>query len=393
MYVFTKWEIFPQSKILIILKIYRILSFIVAINFAFWLYGCTNLPYYAQAVDGQMEIMRKSKPINKILADPNTNNELKNSLSKIIVLRKFASHTLMLPENGSYLNYADLKRPYVVWNVFATPEFSTKLKEWCFVGVGCVKYRGFFSKEKAEYFAKELRSQGYDVHVGGIRAYSTLGWFDDPVLNTFVSFSEMQLARLIFHELAHQIIYVNDDTEFNESFATMVEQEGTKRWLASNGTTEQQDKFDAEKKRDLIFTGLILKYRKRLKKLFSSDINDSEKRISKATIFSELKEEFNELKIKNKILQDYGPWFKLQMNNALLATISTYTKLVPEFQSLLVQNGGDMKLFYRAVREISKLNKEERHSALKVNRKYFPKNVLGKEALSVNLNLEHPGKE
>ena len=221
------------------MKISRTLSFIVAISIAFWLYGCTTLPYYAQAVDGQIEILRKAQPINAIVADPNTDKALKNTLSRVILLRKFASRTLKLPDNESYMNYADLKRPYVVWNVYATHEFSTKLKEWCFVGAGCVEYRGFFSKEEAGHFAEELRNKGYDVHVGGIRAYSTLGWFDDPVLNTFIGFSEIQLARLIFHELAHQIVYVRDDTEFNESFATMVELEGTRRWLASNGTSEQ----------------------------------------------------------------------------------------------------------------------------------------------------------
>jgi len=180
-----------------------------------------------------MEILRKVKPISAIVADPNTDKALKNTLSRVILLRKFASRTLKLPDNESYLNYADLKRPYVVWNVYATPEFSTKLKEWCFVGAGCVEYRGFFSKEKADHFAEELRNKGYDVHVGGIRAYSTLGWLDDPVLNTFIGFSEIQLARLIFHELAHQVLYVKGDSEFNESFATAVEEFGIERWLNS----------------------------------------------------------------------------------------------------------------------------------------------------------------
>ena len=375
------------------MKISRNLSFVLAICIAFWLYGCTNLPYYAQAVDGQMEILRKVQPISAIVADPNTDKVLKSTLSRIILLRKFASRTLKLPNNESYMNYADLERPYVVWNVYATPELSTELKEWCFVGAGCVKYRGFFSKVKADYFAEELRNKGYDVHVAGIRAYSTLGWFDDPVLNTFVGFSEIQLARLIFHELAHQIVYIQDDTEFNESFATMVELEGTRRWLESNGTSEQQDMFDAGQRRELIFTELVLKYRERLKNLFSSSANDSEKRIYKVNIFSELRGEFSQLKAVDKALSSYDQWFELKMNNALLATVSTYKKHVPEFRSLLTRQGGNMELFYSAVRDIGKLTKSDRYSALQIRKKYLPVNVLGKKIWSVRFNGEILEKE
>ena len=196
------------------MKILHTISLFVVISLVFWLDGCANLPYYAQAVDGQIDIMRRAQPINMIVADPSVDKKLKHVLSKVVSLREFAIRDLKLPDNESYTSYADLKRPYVVWNVYATPEFSTELKEWCFVGAGCVNYRGFFSKEEAEHFAEELKSEGYDIHVGGIRAYSTLGWFDDPVLNTFIGYSEIELARLIFHELAHQVVYVQDDSVF-----------------------------------------------------------------------------------------------------------------------------------------------------------------------------------
>ena len=370
------------------MKISRTLSLTVAICIAFWLYGCTNLPYYAQAVDGQMEILLKAQSINTILADPNTDKVLKNTLSRVILLRKFASRTLKLPNNESYMNYADLKRPYVVWNVYATPEFSTKLKEWCFVGVGCVEYHGFFSKEEAYLFAEKLGNKGYDVHVAGIRAYSTLGWFDDPVLNTFIGFSEIQLARLIFHELAHQIIYVNDDTEFNESFATMVELEGTRRWLESNGTSEQQDTFDEGQRGEIIFTELVLKYRKQLDKLFLSAVNESEKRSYKSYIFTELCREFNQLKSANNTLSSYDQWFELKMNNALLATISTYRKHVPKFQSLLARQGGDLEVFYSAVRDIGKLTKSDRYSTLRIRSKYLPGDIFGKRIWQVQPDSE-----
>lgn len=357
---------FPQLGIVITLKISRALSFFVAISLAFWLYGCTNLPYYAQAVDGQMEILRRAQPISMIVADPNADKTLKRVLSKVVLLREFASRDLKLPDNESYTSYADLKRPYVVWNVYAAPEFSTELKKWCFVAAGCVDYRGFFSKEKAERFAEELKSEGYDVHVGGIRAYSTLGWFDDPVLNTFIGYSEIELARLIFHELAHQVVYVQDDSVFNESFATLVAQEGISRWLESNGTAEQQGAFDAKQNRETIFTNLISYHRKHLKELFSSRANDSEKRASKLHIFSELREEFAQLKVANVAFGSYDQWFTLQMNNALLATVSTYTQLVPAFRTLLVQQGGDMERFYDTVKRISKLTEDERDFALNV---------------------------
>ena len=357
---------FPQLGIVITLKISRALSFFVAISLAFWLYGCTNLPYYAQAVDGQMEILRRAQPISMIVADPSADKTLKRVLSKVVLLREFASRDLKLPDNESYTSYADLKRPYVVWNVYATPEFSTELKKWCFVGAGCVDYRGFFSKEEAERFAEELKSEGHDVHVGGIRAYSTLGWFDDPVLNTFIGYSEIELARLIFHELAHQVVYVQDDSVFNESFATLVAQEGISRWLESNGTAEQQGAFDSKQNRETIFTNLISYHRKHLKELFSSRANDSEKRASKLHIFSELREEFAQLKVANVAFGSYDQWFTLQMNNALLATVSTYTQLVPAFRTLLMRQGGDMERFYDTVKRISKLTEDERNFALNV---------------------------
>ncbi|MEE8208430.1 MAG: aminopeptidase [Nitrosomonadaceae bacterium] len=350
------------------MKISRALSFFVVISLPFWLYGCTNLPYYAQAVDGQMEILRRAQPISMIVADPSADKTLKRVLSKVVLLREFASRDLKLPDNESYTSYADLKRPYVVWNVYAAPEFSTELKKWCFVGAGCVDYRGFFSKEEAERFAEELKSEGYDVHVGGIRAYSTLGWFDDPVLNTFIGYSEVELARLIFHELAHQVVYVQDDSVFNESFATTVEQEGISRWLESNGTAEQQGAFDAKQNREAVFNKLVLNHRKRLKELFSSGASDSEKRASKLHIFSELRHEFVQLKVANVEFESYDQWFALQLNNALLATISTYTQLVPAVRILLMRQGGDMERFYDAVKGISTLNENERNSTLNVGR-------------------------
>lgn len=344
----------------------RLLKFTVIVIQFLWLSGCVNLPYYAQAVDGHMNVLWQSQPISTIIADPDTDPNLKRTLSKVLTLREFASHELKLPNNQSYTKYADLKRPYAVWNVFAAPEFSIKLKKWCFVKAGCVVYRGFFSQTKAEHYANELRENGYDVHVGGVRAYSTLGWFNDPVLNTFIGYSELELARLIFHELAHQVLYVPGDTVFNESFATAVEQEGIKRWLAQNNATTEHAAYKANLKRKTIFNSLVLHHRDRLVMLFSSDKSEAEKRSGKALIINDLREQFSLLKTSNIKFSSYERWFAQQINNALLATVSIYTQLLPAFQTLLAQQNGDMAQFFEVVKEISKLPKEERTSILQM---------------------------
>ncbi len=329
-----------------------------------WLSACTNLPYYAQAVDGHLNVLHRSQPISRIISHPDTDPKLKHSLSKIVQLREFASRELKLPDNLSYTSYADLERPYVVWNVFASPELSLGLKEWCFVQVGCVNYRGFFSQAKAERYAEELRHEGYDVYVGGIRAYSTLGWFSDPVLNTFVGYSEMNLARLIFHELAHQVVYVPGDSVFNESFASAVEHEGVRRWFESSGTTFQQAALSARQEKEVVFTNLVLRHRKRLQELFHSDISDTEKRVQKAHIFEELHEEFLRLKADKAEFSSYDQWFAQPLNNALLATVSIYTQLLPAFQAILLQHDKDMERFFDAVTKISRLPMKERNIVL-----------------------------
>ena len=331
---------------------------------AIWLSACSNLPYYAQAVNGHFEVLHRSQPISTIIANPDTDQKLKHSLTKVVQLREFASRELKLPDNLSYTSYADLERPYVVWNVFASPELSLKSKTWCFVQAGCVNYRGFFSQAKAESYAEELRNEGYDVYVGGVRAYSTLGWFSDPVLNTFISYSEMNLARLIFHELAHQVVYVPGDSIFNESFASAVEHEGVKRWFESNGTASEQGALSARQQREKVFTDLVLRHRKRLQELFNTDLSDAEKRTRKARIFEELRDEFMRLKAEKTEFSSYDQWFAQKLNNALLATVSIYTQLLPAFQAILMQHDNDMERFFEVVMKMSKLPKNERNVLL-----------------------------
>src|SRR6266545_224437 len=196
--------------------------------------SCSNIAYYLQSVRGQLDIWSRQRDIEAVVANPQTPEPLRQRLQTALRVRNFASTELGLPQNASYRSYANLERAYVVWNVFAAPEFSIEPKQWCFIFVGCVSYRGYFNKADAEEFAKSVAADGYDVHVGGIPAYSLLGYVPDPVLNTFVNYPVPYLARLVFHELAHQIVYVRDDSEFNESFAVTVEQEGLERWLAKN---------------------------------------------------------------------------------------------------------------------------------------------------------------
>ncbi len=204
--------------------------------------GCASVGYYLQAMQGQVSVMQSARPISQWLADPGVDDDLKSRLKRARDIRAYAAAELGLPDNGSYKSYADLKRPYVMWNVVATPELSLKPQQWCFPVAGCVDYRGYYSKAAAQQFAEGLRRQGYDVRVSGVPAYSTLGWFNDPVLSTFIDYPEAEVARMVFHELAHQVAYAPGDSQFNESFATAVEEVGVARWLAAHGDDAMRER-------------------------------------------------------------------------------------------------------------------------------------------------------
>ncbi|MGQ0579315.1 MAG: aminopeptidase [Betaproteobacteria bacterium] len=329
--------------------------------------GCANIGYYFQAVGGQMEIWNRSRPIEKLVSDERTDSGLRERLSLALKVREFASLELALPDNQSYRNYADLQRPFAVWNVFATSEFSIAPVEWCFAFAGCVAYRGYFSEQDAEQFAAGLRSQGYDVFVAGIPVYSTLGWFDDPVLNTYIFSPDSEIARLTFHELAHQVVYVSDDTVFNESFATAVELEGVDRWLNGAGTSEERAAFVAAQEYKRGFVELVMKYRGKLGNLYASALADEEKRRKKAGVFAELKAEYLELKQSWKGFAGYDRFFAGELNNANLVPVATYAELVPAFRRMLAGNGGDFRRFYAEVKEIGKLSRDEREARLGTN--------------------------
>ena len=326
--------------------------------------GCSTVGYYLQAANGQMELSRKARPIPELVADPATDPQLRAKLEQVRKIRDFASRDLALPDNGSYRRYADLKRPFVVWNVFAAPEFSLQPKQWCFPFAGCVQYKGYFKQEDAERLAAELREQRYDVYVGGVPAYSTLGWLDDPLLNTVIRYPDPEIARLIFHELAHQEVYVQGDSTFNESFAVTVEEEGVKRWLAAHGTQAQRLEFECADRASSGFDALVQRYRKRLETLYAQPMDADAMRREKQVVFENMRAEYRRTRAGWDCITGYDRWFEQPLNNAQLASVAIYSELVPEFQRVLARYNGDLPRFYAEVKRLAALPKAQRDAAL-----------------------------
>jgi predicted aminopeptidase len=343
----------------------RIGHLFVAACLAPLLGGCASVDYYWQSVSGQMDLWRRERPIEEVMADPASPQALKDRLARVLEIRAFASGELGLPDNASYRRYADLGRPFVVWNVFAAPEFSVQPLPSCFPFAGCVSYRGFFAREVAERHAAGLAGDGHDVYVGGVPAYSTLGWFADPVLNTFIHYPETEIARLIFHELAHQVAYVRDDTAFNESFAVAVEQEGVRRWLARSGDPARRDEFERGRRVRAEFAGLIQKYRARLDALYRTGIAPDAMRDAKRGILAELASEYRSLKAGWGGYDGYERWFAGPLNNAQLASVAVYSQWVGAFEALLARENASLPRFYLAVRELAELPKAERDAKLR----------------------------
>lgn len=330
----------------------------------FLLASCSTIDYYAQAVGGHLELMRLAVPIEERLRAPDTPEPLRAKLARVLAIREFASRELALPDNGSYRRYADLSRAFVLWNVFATPELSVKPLESCFPFAGCVSYRGFYSEEGAERYAAELAKEGHDVYIGGVAAYSTLGWFDDPVLSTFISYPEFEVARTLFHELAHQAVYVKNDTVFNESFATAVEEEGVRRWLAREGTPEQRASYADLGRRRADLVALFLKYRSSLAALYAAPVPIGEMRSGKRRLLAEMLEDYRALKRSWGGFAGYDRLFARGANNALLVSVASYAELLPAFRALLLQKQGDFAAFYAAARELAELAKPDRDARL-----------------------------
>jgi len=343
--------------------------------------GCQNLGYYGQAIKGQCQIVTHQQKIKKLVSDPQTPAPLKAKLELVQELRAFAAKDLKLPVDGHYEKYVDVHRTYVVWNVQAAPEFSLEEKTWWFPFVGSVEYRGYFSESDAQDYAAGLRKKSYDVYVDGVEAYSTLGWFKDPVLNTFISNAPPDLAETLFHELGHQRLFVSGDTDFNEAFATTVGQEGARRWLRAKGNTAGCEEYQAQLRRAEQFARLITATRQKLEALYGDERTDvglvkattkprgippEQVRGQKQQLLEDLRSEYTQLKAEWGGNKDYDSWFAGPLNNAQLNSVAAYYDLVPCFQRLLVRNGGDLEKFYQAVSLLAKEPKDERHRRLQI---------------------------
>ena len=322
--------------------------------------SCAQIGYYYQAVKGQAQLLNKRQPVDKILADPTTPHSLKQQLHKAEEIRVFGIQKLELEGQKNFTQYADLGRKHVVWNVVAAPEFSITPKTWCFPIAGCVAYKGFFNHEMALREEESLRDQGYDVLVYGVSAYSTLGWFNDPLLNTFIYYPDNELAALIFHELSHQVLYIKDDSEFNEAFATAVEYAMLDRWLEFQGHSDQIEMIRAARHKHNQITELILDFRQQLKVAYAGDNSDQEK----SRLFEALKQQYEEIQSRGEGTRYYDWWFSQPLNNAYLLTVSTYFRLVPAFSRMIDEQHGDLPDFFEAARTLSKQDKRDRDKIL-----------------------------
>ena len=326
--------------------------------------SCESVQYYSQAARGQMEILFGRQDIEKLLSRSDISEELRERLQTVLAIRRFAEEELALPVNDNYKTYVDLQRDHVVWNVFAAEEFSTQAMEWCYPIAGCVTYRGYFSEAAALRYANKLEDEGFDVYTGGVDAYSTLGWFEDSLLSTVINRSDYQLAGLIFHELAHQVLYLPGDTTFNESFATAVEREGIRRWLQS---IEQEELFEDANlglQRQQEFAALIIDWRDKFTELYQQEVSESEMRGKKSELQTQLRYAYTELQESWDGYAGYDNWFNQSLNNAQLSTVGSYNDLVPKFAALLKRNGGDFGEFYQAVEGLMELPEDERNAAL-----------------------------
>jgi predicted aminopeptidase len=331
--------------------------------------GCSTVGYYAQAVNGHMDLMQRARPVPEVIADPATPEALRERLVLSQRMRDFAVAELKLPEGPSYRRYADLGRNAVVWNVVAAPELALTLKTWCFPVVGCVGYRGYYSQARADALAAELRAQGYEVMVYGVPAYSTLGkleWMGgDPLLNTFVNGSEADLARLIFHELTHQVVYVDDDTTFNESYATAVERIGGRLWMERFSTPEARDADAQRQRRSRAFREFTLRWRGELEALYRSAQPIEAKRVAKAALMQRMRADYEAVKANPTSplagFAGYDGWFA-RANNAAFAVMGAYNDFVPGFERLFEQAGRDFGRFHDEVRALAPLPRAERRA-------------------------------
>jgi predicted aminopeptidase len=331
--------------------------------FVLLLTGCSSVDYYWQGIRGEVELLERAQPIPAVL-DTTPDATLKRKLERAMAIRDYASRELGLPDNASYRRYTDVGRRFVLWNVIATPELSLEPRQWCYPVAGCVNYRGYFDESAAKAEAARFAAEGDDVHVAGVPAFSTLGYFNDPILSTFIRYPDAEVARLIFHELAHQVAYAKDDTVFNESFAVAVEEEGVERWLAAQHDPALTEQFGSSRRYREGFRELVDRTRARLSSLYGSTASDDDKRAGKIAAFEAMRGEYAALKRDWSGVAGYDAWFAQGPTNASLAAVALYSSKVPPFRALLAAEGGDLPRFYARVKELTRLPKSERDSAL-----------------------------
>ncbi|WP_458072359.1 aminopeptidase [Rhodanobacter sp. BL-MT-08] len=324
--------------------------------------ACASVRYYAQAVRGQSEMLFHRRDIGAIVADPSTDPRVAARLALARRARRFASQHLALPDNRSYTRYVDLHRPFAVWNVFAAPRYSVDPVLHCFPVAGCVGYRGYFSEADAKADAQQLRRQGDDVEVGGVSAYSTLGWFADPILSSMLRWDDDDLDGTIFHELAHQLIYVKDDTAFNESFAMFVQDQGLREWRRSRGLPAQDDRAQALENG---FTALVLDLRERLKTLYASGVDHLQMEAGKQHEIAAFRLRYAQWRDSHWPGEHrYDAWVAAPINNASLVPFGLYDQWKPAFAALFKQSMGQWPAFYQRVRELSRQPKPQRDAVL-----------------------------
>ncbi|MGH8283198.1 MAG: aminopeptidase [Gammaproteobacteria bacterium] len=337
---------------------------ILCVLFVALLSACSTLGYYGQAIHGELGLLSERRPISQLIADPKTPALLRKKLELAEQIRRFASQKLSLPQNGSYTTYVALDRPYVSWNVFATKPFSLKPITWCFLFAGCVPYRGYFHEQSAQSFADSVRKQGDDVYVSGVPAFSTLGWFDDPLLSSMLGWNDAALANYIFHELAHQELYVKGDADFNESWAVTVADVGVRRWLQASGREAELAGYESRQRHWHMILLLVNTARGQLTQLYASGLPAETMLARKQEIFDGLRKSYAVLRPQLDGDTGYDSFFKGPLNNARLLVISTYTRWVPAFRALLMENNGDLPAFYQAVKRLAHLPQDQRDAEL-----------------------------
>ncbi|HET8705698.1 MAG TPA: aminopeptidase, partial [Pseudomonadales bacterium] len=315
---------------------------------------------------GQWQILHEKKPIKDLIADPQTAPPLKHKFELILAARDFAKTNLSLKVDDAYSEYADLKRPYVVWNIVATEEFSTEPEEFCFPIAGCLRYKGYFDEAMARRDAEALKAENHDVYLGGVAAYSSLGWFADPILNTFINRDDAWLVALIFHESTHRTLYFPGDSRFNESLATAVEQTGLKQWMAAHGTPAQLNAYQVNSQRQVEFVTLVGQYKNKLDDYFaySQTLSLEQRRAGKAAIYADLNKHYVELRNSWGGYSGYDNWFNDNLNNAKLSAVATYNDLTPLFNQLLEKLNYNYAAFFDKLRTLEKHPPDQRISEL-----------------------------